>query len=543
VSALTAAPALTRRQLQRFSLIGDAPLRTGEVLVAGSLLCVVGAGVFAAHVIHGGLYADDWALGSLYMFPTHGGALSSFLHLAPARPVQAVYLFLTFALLGTNAATQLSVALALGVLASTMFYLVLRTLGVVRLHAWLISALALLFPASDATKLWADASPGMLSVSFYCAGLLLALRAFRRSQRRPLLTHAASLAFYALSIMTYETTAPLIAVSAPLFCRSAPRREVIRRTLADAILVALILRFVTSRTGKTVDSSLGPMLKHGKAIFDQGSTVFSQSLFPFYSVPDRRMTLLIVLVVVLSGIALFRMLGREDRDRELLGHAMAMIAAGVCVAIAGWAILIPANIGYSPMAGGDGTRINDVAAFGIVLCVFGLLLALAVLVFRGLARSRTLAAVAASVGALVVGAGYTYRVAGDIGRWDSAATIRSQVLSVVHRSLPRLTRSAAVFVTGFTEEPYENIGSFDFPWDLKGAVQVTYADPSLLADPVLTPAVIRCGPTTLTALVGVAETPIRAVPYGPAVYLVSYRPRYLRVVTSRRACLALGGTA
>jgi hypothetical protein len=512
------------------------------VCLAGALLGLLAAGVFGVHVIHGGLYADDWSLGSLYRFAGHGGALSAFLNVEPSRPVRAIYLMLTFAVLGTSAPAQLVLALALGVLASILFYAVLRALGVARVHAWLLAALALLFPLSDATKLWADASPGMLSVSFYCVGLLLAIRAFRGSSRRPVLVHLASLAAYALAILTYETTAPLVAVSAPLFLRWAPRRQLIRRTVADVVLVALLLRFIASQTHKDLHASLGAMLAHAKAIFEQGLTVFSQSLFPFSSAPDRRLTLVIALLVIASGVAVFRLLDRSGRDHELLGQALAVTGSGACVAVAGWAILVPATLNYSPAAGGDGTRINDVAGFGVVLCVFGLLLTGAVLVFLGVMRSRTSAMVAASVAASAIGAGYVYRVAQDIDRWDRAQTIRTDVLAAVHRSLPRPPHAATVLVTGYNEEPYQNIGSFDFPWDLRAAVQVTYDDPALTASPVLTTAALRCGRSHLTVLRAVAQVPSEPIPYGAPVYMVSYRPRYVRLVASRRACLSLGGT-
>jgi hypothetical protein len=97
-------------------------------------------------------------------------------------------------------------------------------------------------------------------------------------------------------------------------------------------------------------------------------------------------------------------------------------------------------------------------------------------------------------------------------------------------------------VTGCNEERYQNIGSFAFPWDLSAAVQVTYDDPALTAAPVLTPAALRCGRSHLTVLLAVAQVPSQPIPCGAPVYLVSYRPRYVRLVTSRRACLSLGGT-
>ena len=543
MTSITASASQTARRWLRLALSPETPRTRRELLVTGLLLTGLGICVYGPHVLHGGLYADDWSLAALYRFPSAGGHVSDFQGIASARPVQAMYLLLTFAVLGSSAPAQLTVALLLGLVASLLFYVVLRTLSVPRLHAVLIAALALLFPGSDATKLWADASAGQLSVSFYCVGLLLTLRAFRRPGPRGLVTHIASAALYALSIMTYETTAPLIAVSALLFTPWPPRRAVLYRTLADIALVAVILEFVTSRTAKVIETGLGPMLTHARIIADQGTLVYSQSLFPFYSVPERRLTLGLAIAACACGCVVLRMLPRDSHDREVLRRSLGLLATGLCVTAAGWAMLLPASEAYSPAGGGDSTRLNVVAGFGIVLSIFGLTLTCGVLAFRGLARSRTLGSLAGCAGALLIAAGYTYRVADDIDRWDAAAAIRSQVLATVRESLPHLPRGAYLYVTGFVEEPYANIGSFVFPWDLRGAVQVTYDDPSLIAQPVTAPASLRCGARVLSALAGASDTATVTVPYGTPVYLVSYDPRYVRVVTTRRDCLAVGGIA
>jgi hypothetical protein len=539
-----------RGRLANLALIGDAPFTGGELMLATGLLWLVGAGVFLSPVIHGGLYADDWSRGAVYRFPTQGH-LSDFTSIDP-RPVHALYLLLTFAVLGLHARAQLSVAIALGLLASTAFYALLRSLGVDRLLAWLLAVMALLFPNSDATKLWPAASAGMLSVTFCCAGLLLALHALRDRGRRALALHLGASVLYALSIMTYETAAPLIAISAPLLVwwdprlragARASRRTVVRRTVADVVMVALILKFVIARTPKGVYLSVGSLESHLSAIVGQGLLVFSQSLFPFYSVAERRLTTSLAVAIIAAGCFVWSRLPRGGEDRALLGRGLGMTAAGLIVTAACWAILVPSNIVYSPAAGGDGTRINDAAAFGIVITVLGLLLICAALVFRGLPGGRRLGGVAAAALTSVVAVGYGYRIGQDIGRWDGAARTRTQVLAAVHAQLPRLPQGAHVYATGYVEEPYGNIGSFDFPWDLNGALEVTYDDRTVVGDPVMTPSDLHCGPGLLTPLVGPPQAPNTDVPYGSAVYLVSVAPRFVRRISSRSACLAAGGTA
>ncbi len=543
MSATDTQPALGVRRLERFALIEDAPVTRRELPIAGLLLVVVTACVYSAIVIHGGLYADDWALGALWRFPVLGH-FTDFENVQAGRPVLGAYWFLNFTIIGLHAPVQHIVGLILGLLASILFYAVLRTLGVMRLLAWLLAALALLFPMSDATKLWINVSPGMLSVAFCCSGLLLMIHAFRASGRQALLLHAASICFYALSIMTYETAALVIAISAPLLMgHQAPRRTLVWRSTVDVIVVAAILGFVTSGTGKVIHSGLGSMFTHGKAIASQGLLVFSQSLFPFYSVAEKRATLVVSLAIVGAGAWVYRALPSTSPDRALLGHALVLTFVGFYVAVAGWAILLPADMAYVPAAGGDATRINGAAAFGNVMIVVGLLLTCGVIVFRGFRGSVKLAGVSAAAVTVMIGLGYAYRVHEDVGKWDTANTIRTQLLAAVHKSLPKLQRGSHLYVTGYTEEPYHYIGSFYFPWDLTAAVQLTYDDGSLTAYPIETVADLHCGPTELTPWVGPPQIAQPPALYGPSVYFISDQPRLVKVIANRRDCLADGGTA
>jgi hypothetical protein len=80
------------------------------------------------------------------------------------------------------------------------------------------------------------------------------------------------------------------------------------------------------------------MLTHAKAIVSQGLVVFSQSLFPFYSVTDRRLTIVLTVSVLFAGILVMRRLPKGGGDRALLGRALTLTGAGALVTAAGWAI-------------------------------------------------------------------------------------------------------------------------------------------------------------------------------------------------------------
>jgi hypothetical protein len=341
--------------------------------------------------------------------------------------------------------------------------------------------------------------------------------------------------------MTYELTAPIIAISAPLLAHRSPRRAVAIRTLADVGLVVLILRFVTASTAKSPDLTVSALWTHARAIVNQGWLVFSESLFPFYSVPERRLVAAVTVLVLAAGAFLWRSLP-EGRDRRMLRHGLAMTGAGCVVAIGGWLVLLPANIAYSPAVTGDGTRVNAVAGFGIVLAIFGLLVVCGVIVSRGLAHSHARAVAIACCLAALIGAGYLHRVGGDVAAWDRAQSIRETVMADLHREVPKLRPGAHLYVTGFNEQPAPNVGSFDFSWDLNAAVQLAYGDRSVSAEPIASAADLHCRPAAMTADAGAGLAPVAPVSYGNDLYLVSVSPDSRRVLGDRADCVRAGGT-
>jgi hypothetical protein len=98
-------------------------------------------------------------------------------------------------------------------------------------------------------------------------------------------------------------------------------------------------------------------------------------------------------------------------------------------------------------------------------------------------------------------------------------------------------------VTGYSEELYSNIGSFDFLRDLLGAAQLTYGNRSINAQPLWTAADLHCGAARLTPLLGPPQNPAPPIAYGSHVYALSVEPRWSIVLTGQHACLAAGGIA
>ena len=134
---------------------------------------------------------------------------------AGGRPVAALYYASTHGLFGGRVELHLALAVVLAALVSVLFFLVLRTLAVERIHAAAMALLLLVFPAADATRFWLAASVSLVSLSLLLGGLLLALKGLRERGRRAVVLHAAAVACYALSLLAYEVAIVAIAVLRP----------------------------------------------------------------------------------------------------------------------------------------------------------------------------------------------------------------------------------------------------------------------------------------------------------------------------------------
>ena len=133
------------------------------------------------------------------------------------KPLLALILAAPPALFGGSAVAWLLMAVALGAATSTCFYLVLRTLGLQRIHAGAIPALTLLVPWSSSGRLWATASVNNIAICFFLIGLVVALRALRRPGKDGRGMHAVAVFLYVISVLTYELAATAALVAGTLY--------------------------------------------------------------------------------------------------------------------------------------------------------------------------------------------------------------------------------------------------------------------------------------------------------------------------------------
>lgn len=471
------------------------PMSRAELALAGALLGLLGIAVFGSHVLDGGFYYDDWEAAAAAQFAPEPGFLGTLgAMLDPdvfvGRPGVSVLLAVTHQVFGMHMGFHLATALAVGIFVALSFYALLRTLGLEPLHAGLIAALALVFPWADATKLWASLALGGVAIPSYLWGAVLALRAFAAEGRRALALHVAATLLFAVSMVVYEATAPLIVLSVLLYAYRFSWRRALRRWPADLAVVAGGLLVVILYGPRTV-YSLADDVSHAARMADEAVALLGRALVPF-ATPSSLVVLTVVVAVLLAGV--LRLRGAAPEDRAPLRRWLLVCAAAVVAVAAGYVMFVPSEGWYLPLQPGHGNRTNALASLGLVALAYGLVMVAAALLTRDRARQAACGAIVAAL----VGVGYVARVDADKEQWQRAFETQQSVLGAAKRSLPDPPPGAQILTFGHPAASAPNVPVFVDRGDLTGALQVAYERTSLQAAPVYQGSRLSCGERSVT---------------------------------------------
>lgn len=523
---------MTRRLFNSIQLDRSFTLR--EFLMAFVGLVLVAALAFGPFIRHGGFFLDDWSNGAGALQPPGspdiGNALSFFTEITAFRPVLIIYVPLTYFVFGMHIHLHDAWAVFLAVLAAATFYAVLRTLGVPWIHGWLIAALTIVFPWSDATRFWVTGDQVTLSITIMGLGLLLALVGLKRESWR---WHAFAASLYLVSILTYEIALPLIACFGTLYWLRAGWRAARFRWLADlgAVLIGGI--WVATHTKRTT-SGLAADFEHFKQIFSGGQTIFGRAGMPLGS-PHNSVVLLALGLILLGGVASY--FYRRDRPTSQskwgLREWLLLSAGGLAVAVLGWVMFIPADPYYTPSVYGLTNRVNGLAAFGLVLLVYGSFGIVGSILGRVHPRAAWTATIITVVLAVVMLGSYTHVLRRHITIWDEAFGAQIAALSELKATMPTLPPSATVFAGSYPANQTLGVPIFASTWDFDGMVKMEYDDFSLSGYPILEGLGIVCRPDGVR-LEGEGAPDVTA-PYGSA-RLMNFQSGRHSIPRSRRAC-------
>ena len=505
----------------------------------GALLLVLGAVVFGPHVREGGFYSDDWAAAAEYRAGARGDGVWSALAgatnrtLLAFRPLLALVLPLPHALFGLEPRGHLVLAVALGVLASLCLYGLLRAAAIERVHAGAIAALVLLFPWSDATRLWPTASANNLALCLYLLGAAVALRGLRRSGRRALALHYAAVCLYVLSVLTYEVAALAIVAGGLLYAARSSWSQALRRWPWDVAAVGAALALVALNTPREVRAP-SELLARAWTFADEGLSVLAAAAIPFGSLP--RLAVLGALAAVTgASVVVERSLPWGDPQRERLRRWLCVALAGAIAIVLGYAMFVPGEDHYSPLKEGLSNRINVLAAVGHVTLVYSVAVLAAALVARVAgARAAIVALPALAAGALALG--YASEVRVHMAGYARTTDYQERMLALIRREV-RAPSGATIYTFGHQTYTAPGLAAFRH-WDLKGAVRIALADPTLDAYPIYPGVEWACGATAMHPRSRFYSAEQSLSVYGKGVW-VDFASGRVVVVSGREQCLAL----
>ncbi|MET0557131.1 MAG: hypothetical protein ABW065_00460 [Solirubrobacterales bacterium] len=489
-----------------------------EAVLALLTLVAVGLVAYWPHIAHGGFYSDDWADIAATLYPPEGGdfhtTLDFYSHLFPYRPGLILYVPLKYWVLGANTGLQLAWAVCLAAIVAALLYAVLRLFSVPWFHAWPIAALTIVFPWSDSTKFWEAASLPSLAIAIALVGLLVALAAL---DRRSLWLHLLAAALYAVSILTYEITLPLIAGFGLLYVLRAGWVRARGRWGIDLLVVVAAGLWNAAHTNRAV-STIGGDLEHLGEIISGGGTIVGRTLWPVGAHSHTTPMLLILLAVFAAGTGAYLW----DRQRWNvegdwgLPRWLALGAAGLVVAVLGWAMFIPADPYYTPSVLGSTNRVNAIACLGVVILVYAAIgtgVTLAAELFK---PGRRVASAAIVALALMLGAAYVHTLERHSDIWNAAYDNEVLVAEKIQQRFPDLSPEQTLFVGGTAAFQTLGVPIFEAPWSLNGMVKERFenGDLTAYAAAALPVQELVCEPTGV-ALTG--SEPMPTGPYGSAL--------------------------
>jgi hypothetical protein len=512
-----------------------APRRVGalECLVAFVVLGIAGALIYGPHVRHGGLFSDDWGFASLLYEGSFQERYERVRAVVGFRPVGALSIILRFSLLGIDARWHQAAVLASTVVMCTSVFLVLRMLRFQRLHAGAIALLILACPYADATRLWAIGSGANIALTAWLLGVAVALRGMSASTPgRRIALHAVAVALYVISLMQYEVGGVVVCLSALLYFTRGNWRRVLPRSAADIAAVVATLGLMAAEA--SVVPRAPSLWHHAKLMFDGGVRLLVNTAVPF-GWPSLALVLVLLGGIALAGGLVAWRSPQGDPARRELVRWLIVAGGGLVLAGAGWAMYVPAYEYYHPLAPGLSNRTNTMAAPGLIVTVYGLLMVAGLLV-RRLSSGRVPALAVSLAAALVVLYGLADRERASARVWDSSYSYQRWITGTVQRQLPDLPPGSTVYTFGHpivSENPGVPIFSTD--WELNGAIRTLYRDQTISAFPAVTGSRVVCGPDTVAVLGGFPGAEAFADRYGE-VYFVNVPDGRTVHVTDRRQC-------
>jgi hypothetical protein len=499
-------PALVRPERQRRRVSAA----TGDALFL-SLAVVLS---FVPYVTKLGFYSDDWAFIGLYVTAPdqslRGLYAASMSPQHAMRPVQVWLCAALYRLFGLDPLGPHLFNGALLVANAILLYAILRELRARRAIAVAVPLVYSLLPSYSTDRFWYVAFAITLSMTACLIAAYADLRAAASTIRRGVVWKVVSTAGLIVSGLAYEVALPVFLLVPLLMLGRSWRNGTIasgRRSYYIGALVAIDVAVIiglaifkvetTVRLGASagIVQQVADITRHALRTNvpagDYGLNVMSAVRVHFFDyavglplttvkLARTASTGLVALAAVVSLFVFGYLFVAVGRDAWVSSRNWAAsIAAGLAVFGLGYAIFLTNyNVQFTPA--GIANRSAIAAALGAALFMVGLTgwIATRILPPRGpVLFFAAVIAATSGCGVLIINI--------LAAHWVTAYDNERAVLASIQRRLPTLPRKATLILDGVC--PYVGPAIvFESNWDLAGALQVVYRDPTLAAD-VVTP--------------------------------------------------------
>lgn len=461
-------------------------------LVAIAAIAIVATLAYVQPVFDTGWYYDDWSnAAAFHDAPSQSpaGLFTECRAFDPAdRPGACLYHAGAYWVIGSHIKGYHLLSILLLAASAALLYLLLARCRMPRGLALLVALLFVLFPGSDATRLWPTAVVGQYALVLYLAAVLLGIRALQREGRSATLLHAGSILLLVLTFFTYENLVAVVALGGIFYWRAIGNleRPVILRAAVDLALAVsfvgyrFLLAPVDASSGFVVERSVGETLDRAVTIAE-GAWVSWHTLF----VPTT-----FVLVALLAGAAFAAWSFSQRRaTRRGILRWMAVAGAAALVALAAVSAYVPAADLYVPQVGSLFNRLNLVAAPAYVV-LFVALLGACWHALRETFGDRG-AALAAGLVVLAV-AVHQAAVSRDSQQaWAESWRAQGQALNGLRAAAPQIPDDASIVTFGHPIWERGFIPVFASSWDVRGAIDERTGNDPPRALPFL--ASVTCG--------------------------------------------------
>lgn len=471
----------------------------GEITMDCIFLSIVIVTSFAGYINRLGFYSDDWSfLGNFVLSADQsiwGLVQTATTPNTLMRPMQNIYDAVLYYIFGLAPLGYHIVNSLVFVLIIIFFYLIMRKLQLPRIVALSGALVYGLLPNYATDRFWYAAYQVNLSMLLFLMSTFSGLKALCAATKKTLVWKLVSIICLILSALSYEVVLPLLFLSVILFWGPLEKisRKVTKRHphyhhgvfIVVNLIVFLYLIIFKAKTTIRLGSFNypGDIVHLLTEIFRVNFIEFGLKL-PLiwkdilFTYTDFGTIILSITIFIICYVYLFLTFSNSKERLPSKFFLSGLIFSGITIFILGYAIFLTNNrVGFSPT--GIDNRVALVASTGIALVIVGVA-GLVSKLFKGF-LSKWIFSLLISI--LCMGSFATVNTLALF--WGSAYKESQIVMADIHGRFPKLPSNSTFILDGVC--PYVGPSVvFESQWDLKGALQTIYHDPTIQAD-IVTP--------------------------------------------------------